>query len=115
MTSMPEKSLVWDDPPRLFRRLAGFGYAEAAAGLLRDMFRKLEMLEQELPPGTPETLATGKDSARSKLREEVMAMLEDHDGKKLRDWMEGYQSGEPAFDEAVQAWVEHSLSGATGP
>lgn len=87
----------------LWKMLIERGHRNAAYGLLCDAFAWLEI---SLLSGRANDPAVTQAVAQATLREELMEILQDPDGHKLREWFDIYLSDESKFLNRATTWIE---------
>jgi hypothetical protein len=94
--------------PRLVRAWAKLlyqGHFRAAAGMTCDLFDNLAVCEHDPKMRSIPALTEFADKRAPRIREVLMVMLGDIDGKELRRWIELYHSDLPAFKSRALRFV----------
>lgn len=86
----------------LWKMLIERGHRNAAYGLLCDAFAWLEI---SVLSGRAQDPSIDRAAPQASIREELMEILQDPDGRMLREWFDLYCSNEEKFLERVSAWT----------
>lgn len=97
-------------PVRLWRVLLTQGHTTAAGGLLVDLFEQVRLGDAS---SRPENRIAGEDreaaqNFRAAIRGELMEIIDDADGDKLRHWVNLFGTDRDKFWELAMDYAEHA-------
>jgi hypothetical protein len=78
----------------------------AAVGFLADLFSDLSISKNDQPPFWNTATQKKMEGRHVDLREALMSMIGDEDGKNLQTWLDLYRNDFPAFERLTWDWVQ---------
>lgn len=104
------------DYPAVWQRLLDLGCSHAAAGFIEDMFTWLAGIEAGSAAARDvlgyEPQGYSAQELRAVVREQLMEIIGDRDGLKLREWLALFGSDRDGFAERAELWVSRCLGNA---